>query len=121
MDASNRVEVGYRINGGALQVAATRWLRTDHSRKAHYFKAQIPSIRAGDTLEYNAVCDFAGRRVPSPEEAESNFARVRVVGDGAETEWTLSGEVGRCRHCAYGDGRVMQIFVAPDGDNGSRD
>src|SRR2546426_287532 len=68
-DASNRIEIRYRVNQGVVQTVAARWLRSDRVLNAHYFIAQLPPFRPGDAIEYTAVCRCAGRQVPSAEEA----------------------------------------------------
>src|SRR5690349_17691879 len=69
-DASNRVQVRYRVNGGPVVAIAAEPVR--HVGNAQYFKAQLPcaALHNGDTVEYSAVCQCAGRQVPSAVEAE---------------------------------------------------
>lgn len=50
-DASNRVEVLYRINGGTLQTLPASWFRTDPAQKVQYFRAQFPPLRLGDRVD----------------------------------------------------------------------
>jgi hypothetical protein len=69
-DASNRVQLQYRVNGGPTIAIPAEPVR--HVGNTQYFKAQLPcsALRAGDTVEYTAVCQCAGRQVPSPPDAE---------------------------------------------------
>src|SRR5215218_4016422 len=62
-DASNKIEVLYRMNHGPEQRAGARWLRSD--RTAQYFEARLGPFRAGDQVEYAIICVCAGRTVPS--------------------------------------------------------
>ncbi|MBA3868888.1 MAG: hypothetical protein H0X30_07030 [Anaerolineae bacterium] len=78
-DASNRVQVRYRVNSGPVATLAAEPIR--HVGKAQYFKAQLPcaTLCDGDTLEYSAVCQCAGRQVPSPIVAEQFTSSLRVL------------------------------------------
>ena len=78
-DASNRIEVSFRVNGGPTQTAPTRWLRSSPSSEAQYFEARLGPFRGGDTVEYNAICKCAGRHVPPTEEATKFAASFRVT------------------------------------------
>src|SRR3712207_1065617 len=76
VDASNSVEVRYRVNQEPVQTVTGTWLRNDVTGKTQYFQARLPALRVGDTVEYMAICRCAGRQVPSPEQAqrlESSF------------------------------------------------
>src|SRR6476620_1929091 len=61
-DASNRVQVRYRVNDGPATAIAAEPLK--HVGNAQYFKAQLPcaALREGDTVEYAVMCQCAGRR-----------------------------------------------------------
>ncbi len=80
IDASNRVDVLYRINWGLIETVAAKWLRNDPFSGAQYFRASLPHLRAGDMVEYTAICHCAGRQVPSPEEAKRFASSFRVNG-----------------------------------------
>ena len=80
-DASNRVSVRYRVNGGAEQTAAARWIRNDPSRDVQYFEANLGRFRDGDLVEYMPMCVCAGRRVPSPEMAKKFATSFNVSDD----------------------------------------
>jgi hypothetical protein len=85
-DASNRVEVRYRLNGGPTARMVADAVR--HTGTAQYFRARFPAgtLRAGDAVEYTAVCRCAGRQVPSPKESERFGAFFHVVGVKPEAE-----------------------------------
>lgn len=79
-NAGNNVEVLYRINQGPTEKVAARWLRNDTYKKSQYFKAQLPALRVGDTVDYTVLCRRAGRQVvPAPHEAEHFASSFRVV------------------------------------------
>ena len=81
-DASNKVQVSYRVNGGAATAIAAEPVR--HVGNAQYFEAQLPcaTLRDGDTVEYSAVCQCAGRQVPSAVEAKEFTSSFRVMSAG---------------------------------------
>ena len=85
-DASNRVEVLYRVNGGPRQALAAGWFRTDPVQKVQYFRAQFPPLRLGDKVEYSAVCRCAGRQIPSAAEAAQLTSSFRVA------KWSSAGD-----------------------------
>jgi Tc toxin complex TcA C-terminal TcB-binding domain/ABC toxin N-terminal region/Neuraminidase-like domain/Salmonella virulence plasmid 28.1kDa A protein len=80
IDASNKIEVLYRTNQGPTKSIAADWLRNDFSRRAQYFSARLPSFQAGDVVEYTVICRFAGRQVPSPEQAKHFASSFHVAG-----------------------------------------
>src|SRR5437868_1603574 len=87
MDASNVIELLYRINQGPTERVAVKWLRNDSFRKTQYFRTRFPGLRAGDTVEYVALCRRAGRQmVPSPEATENFASAFRVTNDMAGPE-----------------------------------
>jgi hypothetical protein len=75
----NTVEVRYRVNGGADLRSPAPLARTDVRTNAQYFVASLPEFRVGDTVEYGAVCNCAGRQVPSPESAGKLASSFRVM------------------------------------------
>jgi len=83
-DASNRVQIRYRVNGGPAAEIAAEPVR--HVGNAQYFKAQLPSaaLRDGDTMEYSAGCQCAGQRVSSAVGAEEFAASFRVISVAAK-------------------------------------
>src|SRR5215472_6429148 len=58
----NTVEVRYRVNGGGELRSRALLARTDVRTNAQYFVASLPEFRVGDTVEYGAVCNCAGRQ-----------------------------------------------------------
>src|SRR5262245_7293355 len=68
-DASNRVEVRYRVNQGPQKTAVAQPIQ--HRGNAQYFIARLPAsaFRSGDLVEYTPVCICAGRQVPSADQA----------------------------------------------------
>src|SRR5262245_36447661 len=105
-DASNRVEVHYRVNGGLTAIAAADPVR--HTRKAQYFRARLPALRAGDIVEYLPICRCAGRQVPSPDQARQFASSIRVTDAQAKSPQGLrlsasdAGDTGACRHGVLG-------------------
>jgi hypothetical protein len=96
-DASNRVEVRYRVNQAAVQTVSASWFRNDVSSGAQYFAARLPAFRAGDLVEFQAVATCAGRRVPSPKEAAafaSSFQVVRAEDKATPTPSLAGTEAG---------------------------
>ena len=65
VDASNKVELLYRVNRGPLQMVAAKWLLNDLSGKSQYFRAHLAAFRVGDIVEYIPICRCAGRGVRS--------------------------------------------------------
>lgn len=76
-DASNKIEVLYRVNQGSVERVSAKWRRNDAAGKS-YFSAVLPAFHAGDTVEYTAVCRCAGRQLPSLEEAFQSAASFKV-------------------------------------------
>ena len=83
-DASNRVQIRYRVNSGPTAEIAAEPVR--HVGNTQYFKAQLPSaaLRDGDTMEYSAGCQCAGQRVSSAARAEEFAASFRVISVAAK-------------------------------------
>ena len=111
-DASNRVQVRYRVNGGPSTAIDAEPLR--HVGRAQFFKARLPSatLRDGDTLEYGAVCQCAGRQVPSTHEVEQFSSSLRVmngklVGGESPPVGTLSLSVGARPKTGLTEARVV--------------
>lgn len=86
IDASNNIEVLYRIGDGPIETLPARWLRNATGAMAQYFQARLPALRPGDRVAYAAVCHCAGRQVPSAEDAKRLDAEFRVTAsDGQAT------------------------------------
>jgi hypothetical protein len=79
-DASNQVEVRYRVNGGSPSTVPARFYQSEPFRRIQYFRAYLPALRSGDQVEYTVLCRCAGRQVPAPEEAQSFQASFQVEG-----------------------------------------
>jgi hypothetical protein len=79
VDASNKVELLYRINQDPTAIVAAKWLQNDPSGRAQYFRARLPALRAGDIVEYIPVCHCAGRQLPSPDQARRFASSIRVT------------------------------------------
>jgi len=95
VDSSNRVEIRYRVNQGAIETTSARWLKTDPSGKAQYFRARLPGFRAGDIVEYLVICGCAGRQVPSQDEAHKFASSFRVIEDGMDLSSVVSEKAAR--------------------------
>ena len=79
VDASNNIELLYRIDHGPTAMVAAKWLQNDPSGKAQYFRARLPAFRTGDIVEYLPICRCAGRQVPSPDQARQFASSIRVT------------------------------------------
>src|SRR5690349_14149377 len=81
-NASNRVELHYRVNRGpTAKVSADA---VNHIGTKQYFRATIPDpvFRAGDLVDYGAVCRCVGRQVPSAGDEKQLPLSFRVLGTG---------------------------------------
>lgn len=85
-DASNIVEVRYRVNEEPIKLVSAKFLRNDPARKAQYFQAKLPAFRVGDTVEYAVICRCAGRQVPDPDKAGKMAISFSVVGVKSDTK-----------------------------------
>ncbi|MCI0552874.1 MAG: hypothetical protein L0287_18135, partial [Anaerolineae bacterium] len=83
-DASNQVEVLYRVNGGPQQTVAARWQRNASAGKIQYFEARLGPFQAGDVVECAAICVCAGRTVPSTADVKRASTSFRVIETGTE-------------------------------------
>jgi hypothetical protein len=77
-DASNVIEVHYQVDRGPIHRVEARFLRSAPARRAQYFQAILPALRAGETVNYTAICRCAGRQVPPPEATEQFTSTFRV-------------------------------------------
>jgi receptor-binding and translocation channel-forming TcA subunit of Tc toxin/ABC toxin-like protein len=120
-DASNKVEVAYRVNHGSTQRIAATWLRHDISRKAQYFLARFPGLRVGDTVEYTVICRCAGRQVPGSDAQQfpSSFQivdRVAAASTEAQGSTPLTSALARATAAAAASGAVAaapRVSLAP--------
>jgi hypothetical protein len=67
---SNVVHAKYRVDGGVIQIAAGRLLRTDDAHQTQYFVVPFPILPPGSVVEYGAALGCVGRQVPAPGTAE---------------------------------------------------
>ncbi|MEO1396820.1 MAG: neuraminidase-like domain-containing protein [Cyanobacteria bacterium J06634_5] len=94
IDASNSVEIIYRINQGSVNHLAAQYLKSGRNKTAHYFRATLPTLNLGDKVEYMAFCHCAGRQVP-PASAITEFTTSFTVvetGDEQEAQSPLQPE-----------------------------
>ena len=116
VDASNYVELLYRVNQGPTEMVAARWMQNDPSGKAQYFRARLPAFRAGDTVEYIPICSWAGRQVPSPDQARQFASSIRVTDAQAKSPQDLkptasdSGDLHQATGC---DARPIALTATP--------
>ena len=66
LNASYRVELHYRVNGGAPAKIPAVLFRTDVRAGAQYFTARLPSLRVGDKVDYGVVCALGTLLFPHP-------------------------------------------------------
>lgn len=66
IDASNHVNVRYRVNQESVHTVPARWLRNEFTRRTQYFRARLPALHDGAVVEYTVICRCAGRQVPPP-------------------------------------------------------
>lgn len=78
-NASNQVEVIYRVNEKPPKILPTNWIRNDLSGKTQYFKAALPIFQEGDTVEYTVFFRCAGHRIPPAAEAQKLTAFFDVT------------------------------------------
>ncbi|MCA1990905.1 MAG: Tc toxin subunit A, partial [Coleofasciculus sp. S288] len=80
-DASNIVEIRYRVNQGAIVTIPARYFQKGRDLRSQYFRASLPAFNPGDTVDYFPVCRCAGRQVPADatiEEFTSSFSVVEA-------------------------------------------
>jgi hypothetical protein len=79
-DASNQVEVFYRINGGPVGQLPARWSGANPGATAQYFTARLPAFHRDDQVEWWVAASCAGRYVPLRDEARIGARSFRVQG-----------------------------------------
>ncbi|MDJ0719698.1 MAG: hypothetical protein QNJ54_36660, partial [Prochloraceae cyanobacterium] len=87
-DASNVVEVRYRVNQSLTETVVAKYLRNDLLRQAQYFRAYLPALQAGARVEYTVICQCAGRQVPArtdEEQLPNSFQVVSAAGEEIST------------------------------------
>ena len=124
-DASNRIDVHYRINGDTIGSAPARWFRNDVAQDVQYFTVRIPALRERDHVEYWVTASCSGRYVPPREHEDMGIVAFEVgrSGTGDQTTigatlvpsrpssiqpQTLTGSVGHLRQC-----RSPEPAIAP--------
>jgi Protein of unknown function (DUF3237) len=60
------VRIRYRVDGRAVRTISAPALSVDFARRTRYFRAQFPSFRVGDEVEYLPMASYAGRSAPDP-------------------------------------------------------
>src|SRR3989442_549156 len=93
VDASNKVEVHYRINQGPVCTLSAEFLRTDVLARAQYFKARFPKFQPSDTVEYLVGCRCAGRQVPRADEQNQFASSFRITGPSLPPATNLTPEI----------------------------
>jgi outer membrane protein OmpA-like peptidoglycan-associated protein len=78
LDASNQVDVHYRINGGAVATVSAQWFRNDQTGAAQYFVARLPALQPNDQVEYWATGICAGKCVPARDDDDTAILSFRV-------------------------------------------
>ena len=113
---ANRVEVRYSVNLETEQSVIATWLWNDHARDAQYFRAHLPAFRAGDMVDYTAVCRCAGRQIPSPEEEARFGSNFQVIGNDPESLRQPTAELGA--ESAPGGTTMLRRHPSTSGEEG---
>ena len=79
IDASNQINILYRVNQGTLQKIPARWLRNNVVDKAQYFRASLPPFQAGSIVGYSVICRCAGQQFPKIDQAQELQSSFQVV------------------------------------------
>jgi hypothetical protein len=77
-DASNQIDVQYRVNAGAINHISADWFRNNHSGDAQYFTARLPAFAAGDEVDWWITARCAGRYVPAPSDVGIGMVSFKV-------------------------------------------
>jgi len=85
-DASNVVEIHYRVNQGAVSTVPTRYLQNGRDLRSQYFRASLPAFNPGDTVDYVPVCHCAGRQTPPEADIQAFTSSFSVVKAGVKAE-----------------------------------
>ena len=75
---TNRVFVRFRVDGGAVQTAPGREIRTDYGRNVQYFAVEFPAFYTGQLVEYAPVLMCSGRQCPAAYLAERFKSKFRI-------------------------------------------
>ena len=78
-DASNRVDVLYRVNDGAVQTVPAKWIRNNVSTNAQYHRVYLPPYRPGGRgMRQASLARWkAGRRAAPAAEHDGEAFRLR--------------------------------------------
>ncbi len=79
INASNQVEVRYGVNQELPKTVSASWIRNNPSRKAQYFRAELPAFKESDTVECTVICRCAGRQIPLPADAREVATSFHVT------------------------------------------
>ncbi len=121
MHANNRVEIHYRVNGGAAAKISAELLRTDVRTQSQYFTARLPTFGVGASVEYGAVCSSGGRQVPSPGPPQIFPSSFRVVSAQAAAPPAPASAVPAARGATIplgGVGHTVEGIVSSAGRGG---
>jgi hypothetical protein len=75
---TNRVFVRFRVDGGAVQTAPGRDIRTDYGRNVQYFAVEFPAFYTGQVVEYAPVFMCGGRQCPAAYLADRFRSKFRL-------------------------------------------
>jgi hypothetical protein len=75
---TNGLSVRYRVDGGLVQTAPGREIRTDYGRNVQYFAVALPDFVTGTLVEYSPVLTCGGRQCPAAHLAERFRSRFRL-------------------------------------------
>ncbi len=83
LNASHRVDVHYRVNGGPPGKIPAVLFRTDVRAGAQYFSARLPHLKTGDKVDYGPVCACGNIYIPQPGPPHHFPSSFHVVGADA--------------------------------------
>ena len=63
----NAVTVQYRVDDGPLRTVRAVKFKEDVTRKAEYFRAQLPDFWRGNVVSYLPIATSVNRRTPSAD------------------------------------------------------
>jgi hypothetical protein len=75
---TNTLSVRFRVDGGLVQTASGREIRTDYDRNVQYFAVSFPAFVTGELVEYAPVLTCGGRQCPPAHLAERFRSRFRL-------------------------------------------
>jgi Neuraminidase-like domain/Salmonella virulence plasmid 28.1kDa A protein len=99
LNANNRVDLHYRVNGGAPARVPTVLYRTDVRAGAQYFSTRLQNLRVGDRVDYGAVCDCGNLQFPQPGPPHDFPSSFRVIGP-AEAHPAIAAHAVALNHAA---------------------